>query len=63
MSPLAFPDFERFYSVDFPTGTPIEVCCVYRFRHVRIVIVVPQRAPCAIVGFQADSDSWLLVGS
>ena len=41
MSPLAFPDFERFYSVGFPTGTPIEVCCVYRFRHVRVVIVVP----------------------
>ena len=44
VSPLAFPDFERFYSVDFPTGTPTEVCCVYRFRHVRIVMVVPQRA-------------------
>jgi len=33
--PLAFPDFERFYSGGFPPGTPIEVCCVYRFRHVR----------------------------
>ncbi|WP_248899704.1 hypothetical protein, partial [Escherichia coli] len=21
--PLAFPDFERFYSADFPAGTPI----------------------------------------
>ena len=31
----AFPDFERFYSGDFPPGTPIEVCCVYQFRHVR----------------------------
>src|SRR5271166_1753886 len=36
IGPLAFPDFERFYSVDFPAGTPIEVCCVYRFRHVRM---------------------------
>jgi hypothetical protein len=34
--PLAFPDFERFYSQRFRWGTPIEVCCVYRFRHVRI---------------------------
>ena len=34
--PLAFPDFERFYSTGFPAGTPIEVCCVYRFRHVRV---------------------------
>src|SRR3546814_387622 len=35
--PLAVPDFERFYSADFPAGTPIsKVCCVYRFRHVRI---------------------------
>jgi hypothetical protein len=33
--PVAFPDFERFYSGDFPPGTPIEVCCVYQFRHVR----------------------------
>ena len=31
----AFPDFERFYSGDFPPGTPQEVCCVYQFRHVR----------------------------
>ena len=31
----AFPDFERFYAGDFPPGTPIEVCCVYQFRHVR----------------------------
>ena len=35
-SPLAFPDFERFYIADFPAGTPIEVCCVYQFRHVRV---------------------------
>ena len=41
MNPLAFPDFERFYSVGFPTGTPIEVCCVYPFRHVRVVLVAP----------------------
>jgi hypothetical protein len=34
--PLAFPDFERFCSTSFPAGTPIEVCCVYRFRHVRV---------------------------
>jgi len=34
--PLAFPDFERFYSQRFRWGTPIQVCCVYRFRHVRI---------------------------
>src|SRR5271163_1671765 len=34
--PLAFPDFERFCSKGFPVGTPIEVCCVYRFRHVRV---------------------------
>ena len=34
--PLAFPDFERFCSTSFPVGTPIEVCCVYRFRHVRV---------------------------
>jgi hypothetical protein len=34
--PLAFPDFERFCSTGFPMGTPIEVCCVYRFRHVRV---------------------------
>ena len=32
----AFPDFERFYSGGFLPGTPIEVCCVYQFRHVRI---------------------------
>ena len=37
MSPSdhAFPDFERFCSGRFPPGTPIEVCCVYQFRHVR----------------------------
>jgi len=34
--PAAFPDFERFYSGDFPPGTPQEVCCVYQFRHVRV---------------------------
>jgi hypothetical protein len=34
--PLAFPDFERFCSECFLPGTPIEVCCVYRFRHVRM---------------------------
>jgi hypothetical protein len=44
LSPLAFPDFERFYSADFPTGTPIKVCCVYRFRHVRTSGFVPHRA-------------------
>ena len=46
--PLAFPDFERFYSGDFSLGTPIEVCCVYRFRHVRISprsAFVPQPGP------------------
>ncbi len=32
----AFPDFERFCSGGFLPGTPIEVCCVYQFRHVRI---------------------------
>src|SRR5260221_9317398 len=31
----AFPEFERFCSAGFPAGTPIEVCCVCRFRHVR----------------------------
>jgi hypothetical protein len=44
LSPLAFPDFERFYSADFPAGTPIKVCCVYRFRHVRISGFVPHLA-------------------
>ena len=40
---LAFPDFERFCTADFPAGTPIEVCCVYRFRHVRFsVLLMPQ---------------------
>ena len=29
--PLAFPEFGRFYAPGFPGGTPIEVCCVYRF--------------------------------
>ena len=29
--PLAFPEFERFYSAGFPAGTPNEVCCVYPF--------------------------------
>jgi hypothetical protein len=33
--PCAFPEFERFCSAGFPAGTPIEVCCVCRFRHVR----------------------------
>lgn len=42
--PLAFPDFERFYRADFPAGTPIEVCCVYRFRHVRMASLVPHQA-------------------
>ena len=64
LSPLAFPDFERFYSADFPAGTPIEVCCVYRFRHVRIVIVVPQRAPSRDSGlsgpFRPLAPDWLL---
>jgi len=32
----AFPDFERFCSGGFLPGTPIEVCCVYQFRHVRM---------------------------
>lgn len=36
VSPEAFPDFERFCTGDFPPGTPIEVCCVYQFRHVRM---------------------------
>lgn len=40
---LAFPEFERFYAADFPAGTPIEVCCVYRFRHVRALAVLPHR--------------------
>ena len=31
LSPLAFPEFGRFYAADFPAGTPIEVCCVYHF--------------------------------
>ena len=46
LAPLAFPDFERFYAEDFPPGTPIEVCCVYRFRHVRNLsrsLLMPQR--------------------
>lgn len=64
MSPLAFPDFERFYSTDFPVGTPIEVCCVYRFRHVRIVIFAPQRAPSRDSGlalrFRHLAPDWLL---
>lgn len=34
--PLAFPEFERFCTAGFPAGTPNQVCCVYRFRHVRI---------------------------
>ena len=42
--PLAFPEFERFYSTGFPAGTPIEVCCVYRFRHVRYAPFVPYPA-------------------
>jgi len=29
--PLAFPEFGRFHSADFPAGAPIEVCCVYHF--------------------------------
>ena len=38
VSPEAFPDFERFCTGDFPPGTPIEVCCVYQFRHVRTFV-------------------------
>ena len=63
LSPLAFPDFERFYSADFPAGTPIEVCCVYRFRHVRISYWRHSTRRRAIVYFQAHSDRWLLIGS
>jgi hypothetical protein len=37
----AFPDFERFYSGGFLPGTPIEVCCVYQFRHVRLAGPLP----------------------
>ncbi len=53
LSPLAFPDFERFYSEDFPTGTPIKVCCVYRFRHVRASGFVPHRAHARNCGVQS----------
>jgi hypothetical protein len=53
VSPLAFPDFERFYSADFPTGTPVKVCCVYRFRHVRMTRFVPHRAHARNCGVHA----------
>jgi len=35
---LAFPEFGQFYSGRFHPGTPIKVCCVYRFRHVRLTL-------------------------
>src|SRR3546814_8881143 len=38
----------RFYSADFPAGTPFsKVCRVYRFRHVRILPPIPICALCA----------------
>ena len=59
-----FPEFERFYSGRFRPGTRLQVCCVYRFRHVRMRFVVPQRA------LERESEvgpsraaSWLLAGS
>ena len=33
--PVAFPEFGRFCTAGFPAGTPVKVCCVYQFRHVR----------------------------
>jgi hypothetical protein len=62
LSPLAFPDFERFYSADFPTGTPIKVCCVYRFRHVRTSGFVPHRVHSRNCGVHPILSSWLLCG-
>jgi hypothetical protein len=62
LSPLAFPDFERFYSADFPAGTPIKVCCVYRFRHVRTSGFVPHHAHSCNCGVYPTSSSWSLYG-
>ena len=44
--PLAFPDFEQFYSTSFPAGTPTEVCCVYRFA-------TSASSPCLPIGIEA----------
>jgi hypothetical protein len=35
-APVAFPEFGRFCTAGFPAGTPVKVCCVYQFRHVRV---------------------------
>ena len=45
LSPLAFPEFGRFHSADFPAGAPIEVCCVYHFAtSAQRVALAPARA-------------------
>ena len=54
-APLAFPDSARVYAGGFPPGTPIEVCCVYRFRHVRLGHAAPDSArPCLLARFPAE---------
>src|SRR6266436_2816265 len=67
--PLAFPDFEQFYSTSFPAGTPTEVCCVYRFATSAFPQLLVRRATArgparvACGWFMKADGSWLAPGT